>query len=99
VIDGRIGDYVVAARRERGTQTWFLGAITDEEGRTLDVPLSFLTPGRRYVAEIYADGPAANWLDNPLPVTVTRRAVTRATRLRVILAPGGGQAIRIRPAG
>ena len=99
VIDGRIGDYVAVARRERGSQTWFLGAITDEEGRTLDVPLSFLTPGKQYVAEIYADGPKANWLDNPLPVTITRRPVTSATRLRVILAPGGGQAIRIRPVG
>jgi alpha-glucosidase len=99
VIDARIGDYVVVARRERGGQTWFLGAITDEEGRTLDVPLSFLRPGRRYVAEIYADGPKAHWLDNPLPVTIIRRPVTSATRLRVVLAPGGGQAIRIRPAG
>ena len=98
VIDGRIGDYVVVARRERGGQTWFLGAITDEEGRTFDVPLSFLTPGKRYVAEIYADGPKANWLDNPLPVTISKRPVTSATRLRMVLAPGGGQAIRIRPA-
>ena len=98
VIDGRIGDYVAVARRERGGQSWFVGAITDEERRTLDLPLSFLTPGRRYVAEIYADGPKANWLDNPLPVTITKRPVTSATRLRVILAPGGGQAIRIRPA-
>lgn len=99
VLDGRIGDYVVVARRERGGRTWFVGAITDEEGRTLDVPLSFLTPGERYTAEVYADGPNANWQDNPLPVTITRRAVTSATRLRVVLAPGGGQAIRIRPAG
>jgi alpha-glucosidase len=98
VIDGRIGDYVAVARRERGGQSWFLGAITDEEGRTLDVPLSFLPRGRRYVAEIYADGPKAHWLDNPLPVTITRRAVTSASRLRVVLAPGGGQAIRLRPA-
>jgi len=98
VLDGRIGDYVVVARRVRGGATWFVGAITDEQARTLDVPLSFLTPGRNYVAEIYADGPNANWLDNPLPVTISRRLVTRATRLRVMLAPGGGQAIRIRPA-
>jgi alpha-glucosidase len=98
VLDARIGDYVVVARRERGGQTWFLGAITDEEGRTLDIPLDFLTQGRRYVAEIYADGPNADWQDNPLPVTITRRAVTAATRLRLVLAPGGGQAIRIRPA-
>ncbi|MFI5208738.1 MAG: glycoside hydrolase family 97 catalytic domain-containing protein, partial [Gemmatimonadales bacterium] len=98
VIDGRIGDYVMVARRERGGQTWFVGAITDEQARTLDLPLTFLTPGRRYMAEIYADGPQANWLTNPLPVTISRRAVTSATRLRVVLAPGGGQAIRIRPA-
>jgi alpha-glucosidase len=98
VIAGRIGDYVAVARRQRGGHTWFVGAITDEEGRTLDVPLSFLTPGRRYIAELYADGPKAHWLDNPLPVTITRRAVTSATRLRLVLAPGGGQAIRIRPA-
>ena len=98
VIDGRIGDYVVVARREKGSQTWFLGAITDENRRSLDVPLSFLPRGRSYVAEIYADGPNATWLDNPLPVTITRRPVTAASRLRVVLAPGGGQAIRLRPA-
>ncbi|HXI21954.1 MAG TPA: glycoside hydrolase family 97 protein, partial [Gemmatimonadales bacterium] len=97
VIDGRIGDYVIVARRVRGGQTWFLGAITDEQGRTFDVPLDFLTPGRHYVAEIYADGPGANWVDNPLPVTITRRRVSSATRLHMVLAPGGGQAIRIRP--
>jgi alpha-glucosidase len=98
VLDARIGDYVAVARRERGGHAWFVGAITDEQRRTLDVRLSFLTPGRRYVAEIYADGPGADWLDNPLPVTITRRPVTASTRLRLVLAPGGGQAIRIRPA-
>jgi len=98
VLDGRIGDYVIVARRERGGQTWFLGAISDEQARTFDVPLSFLTPGKSYVAEIYADGPKANWQDNPFPLTITRRTVTSATRLHVVLAPGGGQAIRFRPA-
>ena len=97
VMAGRIGDYVAVARRERGGQTWFVGAITDEEGRTLEVPLSFLTPGRRYVAEIYADGANAHWLTNPMSVSITRQNVTSATRLRMVLAPGGGQAIRIRP--
>lgn len=98
VLAARIGDYVAVARRERGGDAWFVGAITDEQRRTLDVPLSFLTPGRRYMAEIYADGPGANWLDNPFPVTITRRPVTASTRLRLVLAPGGGQAIRLRPA-
>jgi alpha-glucosidase len=98
VLEGKIGDYVVVARRERNGQSWYLGAITDEEARTFDVPLSFLPPGRSFVAEIYADGPGAHWLKNPLPVAISRRAVTAGSRLRLVLAPGGGQAVRIRPA-
>lgn len=94
VIDGAIGDYVIVARRARDSQDWFLGAITDEAPRTFDVPLTFLERGKRYTAEIYADGPKADWLDNPLPVAITRRPVTRGSTLRVHLAPGGGQAIR-----
>jgi alpha-glucosidase len=98
VIEGKIGDYVVVARRERNAQSWYIGAITDEEGRTFDVPLSFLTPGKKYVAEIYADGPGANWATNPLPVAISSKPVDSTSRLRMVLAPGGGQAVRIRPA-
>lgn len=96
VLQGRVGDYVVVARKQRGAEDWFLGAITDEEGRNFAIPLSFLTPGRRYVAEIYADGPDANWRDNPLPVAIRRQDVTSETTLSMLLAPGGGQAVRIR---
>jgi len=98
VIAGKIGDYVIVARRERNGPSWYVGAITDEEGRTFDIPLSFLTPGRKYVAEIYADGPGANWLTNPLPVSISQRSVDSSSRLHIVLAPGGGQAIRIRSA-
>ena len=98
VIEGKIGDYVVVARKARSSPEWFIGAITDEEPRAFTVPLSFLPRGRSYVAEIYADGPNAHWLTNPLPVAISRRPVTSASTLRLVLAPGGGQAIRIRPA-
>ena len=96
VIDGRIGDYVVVARRQRGARDWFVGAITDEEARTFDVALDFLDPGASYVAEIYADGPGADWRDNPLAVAISQREVNAGSTLRLALAPGGGQAIRIR---
>jgi alpha-glucosidase len=98
VIRGKIGDYVVVARQAKSSPEWFIGAITDEEARTFDVPLGFLPSGRSYVAEIYADGPTAHWLDNPLPVAISRQTVTSGSRLRMVLAPGGGQAIRLRPA-
>jgi alpha-glucosidase len=95
VLNGRIGDYVVVARQQRNSPDWFIGAITDEEARTFDVPLSFLAPGKSYVAEVYADGPGANGIVNPLPINISKRAVTSASRLSIKMAPGGGQAIRI----
>jgi alpha-glucosidase len=98
VIDGSIGDYVIVARRQRDADQWFLGAITDEQARTFDVPLDFLPAGRRYVAEVYADGPGADWRTNPTAVAISSQPVDATTRLRVALAPGGGQAVRLRPA-
>jgi alpha-glucosidase len=98
VLKGTIGDYVIVARKPRGAPDWFLGAITDEQARTFDVPLAFLTPGARYVAEIYADGPGANWRDNPFPVAISRKDVDAGSTLHIAMAPGGGQAVRIRPA-
>ena len=95
---GRIGDYVVVARQERGGPDWYVGAITDEEARTLELPLSFLPAGQRFLAEIYADGPGADWLTDPFPLAISERAVDAETTLTLDLAPGGGQAIRLRPA-
>jgi alpha-glucosidase len=98
VLEGKIGDYVVVARKERDGDQWFIGAITDEVARSFEVPLRFLEEGRSYVAEIYADGPGAHFNDNPLPVEISSRPVNARSRLTLRLAPGGGQAIRIRPA-
>jgi alpha-glucosidase len=98
VLAAEIGDYVVVARQERDSDAWFLGAITDEDARTLEVSLDFLPPGREYMAEIYADGPDAHWLTNPLPVSITQQRVNATSRVTIRLAPGGGQAVRFRPA-
>jgi alpha-glucosidase len=97
VLDARIGEYVVVARQERGGPDWYIGAITGERARALEVGLDFLGDGA-WAAEIYADGPGAHWLDNPHPVEITREAVDAGSTLVLRLAPGGGQAIRIRPA-
>jgi alpha-glucosidase len=97
VLYGKIGDYVVVARKERDGDDWYIGAVTDEEARSFDVDLSFLPEGREYVAEIYADGPDADWLTNPLSYEIRQENVNAGTTLTLDLAPGGGQAIRIRP--
>ena len=94
VLAGEIGDYAVVARQARGGGDWFVGAITDEQGRLLDVPLSFLAPGRTYEARIWRDGDDAHYLREPHAMTVETRRVTSADSLRLRLAAGGGQAVR-----
>jgi alpha-glucosidase len=97
VLNGEVGDYVTIARKARGGDEWFLGSLTDEHGRVLSVPLSFLDAGRRYVAEVYRDGDDAHWKRKPFAFVVEKREVTAADTLTLRLAPGGGQAIRFVP--
>jgi len=93
---GEIGDYVVVVRQPRGGKDWFLGAVTDETARKLAQPLSFLTPGKRYEAQIYRDGPGADYRNDPLAFQATRQQVTSKDSLTLDMAPGGGTAIRFR---
>jgi alpha-glucosidase len=98
VLNGSIGDYVTIARKDRHSDDWYVGSVTDEFSRTFDVALSFLDPGREYVAEIYADAFNADWEVKPNNIAISERPVGSLTVLTIRLAPGGGQAIRIRPA-
>lgn len=94
VLNGEVGDYVTIVRKQRGAEDWFLGSITDAQPRTLQAGLDFLTPDRRYTAQIYRDADDAHWASNPEAVAIQSRQVTSADTLTLKLAPGGGQAIR-----
>jgi len=98
-LNGEIGDYVTFARKERGGEDWYIGSLTDENARTLSVPLEFLDADKTYIAEIYRDGADADWKTKPYPIAIEAREVTRETVLTLPLAPGGGAAARLRPAG
>jgi alpha-glucosidase len=81
-------------RKDRNSDDWYLGSVTDENARTLAVKLDFLDPGRTYRAHIYRDGANADWHTHPFAIAIERRAVRRNDTLQLKLAPGGGQAIR-----
>jgi alpha-glucosidase len=97
VLNGEVGDYVTIARKDRNSEAWYLGAGTDENGRVLQVPLSFLDPRKTYTAEIYRDGDKAHWKTAPFEFAIEKRKVSSADTLTVRLAAGGGQAIRFVP--
>jgi len=89
VLDGKIGEYVVVARRHG--RRWFLGAMTNEKSRTLKVSLAFLGAGKRK-ASIFADGePAAKPMKTP--VVIREEEFEGSATLTLDLAPSGGQAV------
>jgi alpha-glucosidase len=97
VLNGEVGDYVTIARKQRGNEDWFVGAVGDEQARTVTVPMAFLTPGRRYIAEIYRDGDNADYrTDKRHSIVIEQRRMTSADVLTMRIAPGGGFAIRIK---
>lgn len=95
VPNGEIGKFVTVARKERGGDRWFVGSITNEEARQIDLPLTFLDAGATYRAVIYEDGPDADYETNPYPMTFRQEQVTSQTTLHLNLARSGGTAIRI----
>jgi alpha-glucosidase len=94
---GEVGEYVAFARQGRKSKEWFLGAVTDENPRDLSLPLDFLEPGKKYRAQIYRDGPDADWDTNPYAIVIEEKLVTGGESFAVRLAPGGGVAVRFVP--
>ncbi len=91
------GEYIIAARREKGGKRWFVGGVTNEEARTMKVDFSFLTKDKKYVATIYADAKDADYETNPEKYVISRRVVTSKDSEKIRMARGGGFAISLVP--
>lgn len=99
VLNGEIGDYATIARKERGGEGWYVGAVGDENAHTVSLKLDFLTAGKRYKAEIYRDGDDADYrTDKRHSIVIENKVLTSADSLTLRIAPGGGFAIRLVPA-
>lgn len=91
------GEYIIAARREKGGQRWFVGGVTNEDARTMTIDFSFLTKGQKYMATIYADAKDADYETNPEKYVISRRVVTAKDKEKIFMARGGGFAISLMP--
>ena len=92
VLDGKIGEYIVTARRKG--DTWYVGGITGWTPRDIEVDCSFLAPGREYDADMFIDGVNADRVARDYRRTQSK--VNSGSRLKFHLAPGGGFAARIK---
>lgn len=95
VLEAEPGDYIVTARKQKGKNAWFIGAITDENKREVQVNFNFLEPKKTYVVTIYGDAPDAHWETNPMAYSIQSYTVTSKTILKLKLAAGGGSALSV----
>ncbi|MCC8142847.1 MAG: glycoside hydrolase family 97 protein [Tannerellaceae bacterium] len=89
------GEYIVVARKAKGSNNWFVGCTSNEDGYQSNVAFDFLDPDKKYIATIYADAKDAHYRDNPKAYTISKGMVTNKTKLNLKTAPGGGYAISI----
>lgn len=95
VLNGEVGDYVTIARKEKETGDWFLGSITDENARSIEISFDFLEDDIAYSATIYKDAEDAHWNDNPTALNIETTTIIKNGTLKLDLAEGGGAAISL----
>lgn len=96
-LEAEPGDYLTVVRKDKKSENWFLGAITDENARKSKISLDFLTPGKKYKAIIYQDSKTADWKENPISYEIKTQIVTYKDFIQLNLAKGGGTAISFQP--
>lgn len=96
-LDAEPGEFIVVARKDKNSDNWYAGGVTNGEARDYDLKFDFLEPGTTYKATVYADAPDADYASNPEAYTITTRTVTANDVLPVHMARGGGFAISLVP--
>lgn len=96
VLQAEIGDYVCFARKERGGLNWYVGGVTDENAREMEIVLDFLDGDMSYDVDIYRDGEDAHYHDNPTSYVIEqKKEVKQGEKITLQLAPGGGFAMAL----
>lgn len=96
VLNGEVAQYITTVRKDRYSDDWYLGSLTNEEGRELTIVLNFLDENAEYEAQIYADAKDIRWNKDATKMTVSTKTVKAGEPLTLNLAPGGGTAIRFK---
>ena len=95
-LDAEIGDYVVTARKDKHSEDWYVGGITDGQTRTVELNLDFLDADCKYEATLYRDGDNAGWDTYPTSYTIEKQTLTSADKLTIRMASGGGFALQLK---
>lgn len=96
ILTAEPGDYIITARKDKNSNDWFLGAITDEHSRSFELKLDFL-PSDKYEVTIYKDAKDSDWEKNPMTYEIENLRLSNNDLLKLQLAPGGGAAVIFKP--
>ena len=96
VLNAEIGEYLTIVRKDQNSEDWYLGSMTNEKARNLEVSLSFLDPSAKYEAQIYADAEGTDETHNPTAVAISKTVVKASDSLKLNLGGAGGTAIRFK---
>ena len=94
-LEAEPGQYITVARKAKGTDNWFVGCTSGENGHTSALKFNFLDKNKKYIATVYADAKDAHYKTNPQAYVITTGVITAKTALKLKAAPGGGFAISI----
>ncbi len=85
VLDAKVGETVSIARKK--ADDWYIGAMTNWQERKIEFTLDFLEEGS-YEMTLFMDGVNAN--KNAEDYKVSKRTVTKSTKINLELKKGGG---------
>ena len=96
-LEAEPGEYLTIARKEKGTDKWFVGNSNGYNKRDSEVDFSFLDKNKKYTATIYRDSKDADYAKNPQSYEVENITVTSKSKIKILSVPAGGFAISIFP--
>ncbi|WP_185235286.1 glycoside hydrolase family 97 protein [Teredinibacter franksiae] len=96
VLNAEVGRYITTVRKDRYSDDWYLGSLTNEDAREFEIKLNFLDANAEYEAQVYADAEGITWEKEATKIAVSNTSVKAGDNLKLMLAPGGGTAIRFK---
>lgn len=94
-LEAEPGKYVTVARKEKGTNNWFIGSATGDANHQSVISLDFLEKGKNYIATIYADTKDTDYKSNPQSYQIVKGLVNSKNKLKINTVEAGGYAISL----
>ena len=94
-LEAEPGKYVTVARKEKGTNNWFIGSATGDANHQSVISLDFLEKGKDYIATIYADTKDTDYKSNPQSYQIVKGIVNSKNKLKINTVEAGGYAISL----